>query len=331
MIYTTTGEWVFLFLSACILTVVFEGLLLPVLRRRHAGQPILEIGPAWHMSKSGTPTMGGLAFIAAVAAALFLYAIWLFTQGRQSELQKPALLLLYAIGGGAIGFFDDFKKLAKKENKGLSAPQKYLLQLLLSGVFLFFAVRLGFADTMLYLPFAKRTVTLGFFYYPLVLLFLTGMMNALNLTDGLDGLLASTVAVFAGFSVLYALARGNGLFLTAGVLLLGASIGFLFYNAHPAKVFMGDTGSLFFGAFVAGLGILSARELTVLTAGGVYLIEAASVILQVVFFKCTGGRRLFLMAPLHHHFEKRGLSENKVVALFAAAAVLFAVLAFFGG
>lgn len=327
----SAGEWVFLFLSACILTAVFEGILLPILRRRHAGQPILEIGPAWHMQKSGTPTMGGLAFITAVALTLFLYAIRLFIEGRQSELQKPALLLLYAIGAGAIGFFDDFKKLAKKENKGLSAPQKYLLQLLLSGVFLFFAVRSGLADTAICLPFTKRTVTLGFFYYPPALLFLTGLMNALNLTDGLDGLLASTVAVFAAFSVLYGLTRGNGLFLTAGLLLLGASVGFLFYNAHPAKVFMGDTGSLFFGAFVAGLGILSARPLTVLAAGGVYLVEAASVILQVVFFKCTGGRRLFLMAPLHHHFEKRGFSENKVVALFAAAAVLFAALAFFGG
>lgn len=325
------GEWVFLFLSALILTTVFEGILLPILRRRHAGQPILEIGPAWHKNKSGTPTMGGLALIAAVAATLFLYAVYLFFLGRQSALQKPALLLLYAIGGGAIGFFDDFKKLSKKENKGLSAPQKYLLQLVLSGVFLFFAVRLGFADTTLRLPFAGKTVSLGFFWYPLALLFLTGLMNALNLTDGLDGLLASTVAVFAAFALLYGLSRHNGLFLLAGVLLLGSSIGFLFYNAHPAKVFMGDTGSLFFGAFVAGLGILSARPLTVLTAGGVYLVEAVSVILQVLFFKCTGGKRLFLMAPLHHHFEKRGLSENKVVLLFAACGVLFAVLAFFGG
>ena len=328
---TAVGEWIFLFLCACVLTTALEGVLLPILRRRHAGQPILEIGPAWHMSKSGTPTMGGLAFVAALAATLLLYAIWLLAHGRQNELQKPALLLLYAIGGGAIGFFDDLKKLAKKENKGLSAPQKYLLQLLLSGVFLFFAVRQGFAGPAIDLPFAGSTASLGFFYYPLALLFLTGLMNALNLTDGLDGLLASTVAVFAGFSVLYGQALGDGLFSVSGVLLLGAAVGFLFYNAHPAKVFMGDTGSLFLGAFVAGLGILSAKPLTVLTAGGVYLIEAASVMLQVVFFRCTGGRRLFLMAPLHHHFEKRGFSENKVVLLFAAAAVLFAALAFFGG
>ena len=325
------GEWVFLFFSVCILTAVFEGILLPVLRRRHAGQPILEIGPAWHMSKAGTPTMGGLAMIAAVAATLFFYAIWLFSKGRQSELQKPAFLLLYAIGAGAIGFIDDFKKLAKKENKGLSAPQKYLLQLIVSGIFLFFAVRLGFVGTAIFIPFSGRTLDLGFFCYPLALLFLTGLMNALNLTDGLDGLLSATVAVFAAFAVLFGLKTGDALFLLSGVLLLGASIGFLCYNAHPAKVFMGDTGSLFFGAFVAGLGILSARPLTVLTAGGVYLVEAVSVILQVLFFKCTGGRRLFLMAPLHHHFEKRGFNENKVVALFAAAAVLFAVLAFFGG
>lgn len=331
MTNSTTGEWVFLFLAACVLTTVFEGILLPVLRRRRAGQPILEIGPAWHMKKSGTPTMGGLAFVTAVAATLLFYGIYLFILDRQGELRKPALLLLYAVCGGAIGFFDDLKKLRKKENKGLSAPQKYLLQLVISAVFLFFAVRLGFVGNTLFLPFARRTVEIGFFFYPLALLFLTGMMNALNLTDGLDGLLSSTVAVFAGFSVLYGLATGDTLFLLSGVLLLGASIGFLLYNAHPAKVFMGDTGSLFFGAFLAGLGILSARPLTVLTAGGVYAAEAFSVILQVIFFKCTGGKRLFLMAPLHHHFEKRGWSENRVVLLFSAAAALLATVAFFGG
>ena len=325
-----TEEWVFLFLGACLLTAVLEGVLLPILRRRHAGQPILEIGPAWHMSKAGTPTMGGLAFVTAVTVLLFSYAVYLWLVGRRGELQRPVLLLLYALGGAAIGFFDDFKKLTKKENKGLSAPQKYLLQLLLSGVFLFFAVRLGFVGTSIALPFAQKSVELGLFYYPFALLFLTGLMNALNLTDGLDGLLASTVAVFAGFAMLYGLKTGDALFLLAGVLLLGASIGFLCYNAHPAKVFMGDTGSLFFGAFLAGLGILSAKPLTVLTAGGVYLVEAASVMLQVVWFKCTGGKRLFLMAPLHHHFEKRGWSENRVVLLFVVLTALFATAAYFG-
>lgn len=331
MAQSTTGEWVFLFVGVCLLTAIFEGILLPVLRRRHAGQPILEIGPSWHMSKAGTPTMGGLAFVSAVTVALFFYAAFLFAVGRRGELQKPALLLLYAVCGGAIGFFDDFRKLAKKENKGLSAPQKYLLQLILSAVFLFFAVRLGFVGTAIFLPFSEDSVELGFFYYPLALLFLTGMMNALNLTDGLDGLLSATVAVFAAFSVLFGLKTGDALFLLSGVLLLGASIGFLCYNAHPAKVFMGDTGSLFFGAFVAGLGVLSVKPLTVLTAGGVYVVEALSVTLQVIFFKCSGGKRLFLMAPLHHHFEKRGWSENRIVLLFAIVTALFSVAAFFGG
>lgn len=320
-----------LFAAAFLLTVIFSRLLIPALVRRRAGQPILEIGPVWHLPKAGTPTMGGIAFIAAIFAALFLYAVYLLIRMRQRELLLPVFLFLYALACGGIGYFDDRQKLFRKQNKGLTAPQKYLLQLLASGAFLAAVRAQGAVSTAIVLPFSARTVDLGVWYDPLALLYLTGFCNALNLTDGLDGLLSSLTGVMAVFFVLWGFSTRRAPFALTGVLLLGAALGFLVFNAHPAKVFMGDTGSLFLGGAVGAAGILSAQPITVLIAGGVFAAETVSVILQVLYFKITHGKRLFLMAPLHHHFEKRGWSEWRVVAVFSLFAAAFAALAFFGG
>lgn len=320
-----------LFMAVLLLTMIFASVLIPVLRRYRAGQPILKIGPVWHMAKEGTPTMGGISFIMALLTAFLLYAALLLWHGERQNLAPAVLVILFATLCGAVGFADDYQKLVKKQNQGLSAWQKYFLQLALAACFLFFASYLGFVDTAIHMPFLGREVELGFFYYPLALLFLTGMVNALNLTDGLDGLLSITVAVLGAFFLLYGNMTGTALFPLFGILLLGMSVGFLVFNHHPAKVFMGDTGSLFLGGIVAGVGLMTKHPLTVLGMGGVYVVEAASVILQVLYFKATNGKRLFLMAPLHHHFEKRGFSENAIGAIFAVATALFATLMLFGG
>ena len=319
-----------LFVAVFLLTVAAETRLVPYLRRRRAGQPILEIGPSWHLAKAGTPTLGGLAFILAMLlAALFFVPLG---AGRFGESwQKLSLLLLFAALCGAIGFIDDRCKLAHRRNQGLTAWQKYLLQLAAAGIFLLFAEVFVGLSHEIPVPFTDRVWDLGIFYYPLAVLYLTGLVNALNLTDGVDGLLSSLAGVFAVFLLLWGTKLLDGEMLFVAAMLLGGALGFLCFNAHPAKVFMGDTGSLFLGAMVAGYGILSPSPLVVLIACGVFVIEALSVILQVFWFKVTGGKRLFLMAPLHHHFEKIGWSENRVVAVFGAAAALFAVLAFLGG
>ena len=185
-------------------------------------------------------------------------------------------------------------------------------------------------DTYVELPFSDKRLELGVFYYPLALLFLTGLVNACNLTDGVDGLLSTTLTSASGFLLLWGIYEGKAMQSVIGALLIGAALGFLCFNAHPAKVFMGDTGSLFLGAAVSGVGIVSGEAILVLIACGVFVIEAASVMLQVIFFKLTGGKRLFLMAPLHHHFEKRGWSEELVNTVFLVAGMLFAAIAFWG-
>ncbi len=311
------------------LTVSAEALLVPWLRKRRAGQPILEIGPSWHLTKAGTPTLGGIGFIVAIVLCTCVFTRWSMRSGAQAW-GRMTLLVSFSVFCGAIGFFDDWCKLKRRENKGLSAWQKYVLQLIVSAIFLVLAVRLFGVESVVSLPFTGKQITLGGLYYPLALLYLTGMINALNLTDGVDGLLSSTTAVFALFLLACGIADGDGTALTTGALLLGATLGFLCFNFHPAKVFMGDTGSLFLGAMVAGYGILSPSPLSTLLGGGVFVAEAVSVMAQVVYFKCTGGRRLFRMAPLHHHFEKCGWSEVRVVCVFSLIGLLLAVLAFFG-
>lgn len=310
-----------------LLTVGAGRVLLPLLRGARASQPILEIGPAWHLSKKGTPTLGGVFFIIGIAVTLAVSA--LVVRGRLAA--SILLLLAFSLCAAGIGLLDDIRKLRKRENQGLSAAQKYFLQLLVAALFLLAARARGMVDTAVWLPFFGRALDLGALYYPLALLYLTGLENALNLTDGLDGLLSTTTAVMGAFLLLYGLFTGQALLVLTGAVLVGGTLGFLVFNRHPARVFMGDTGSLFLGALVAGAGLLSARAPTVLLAGGVFVLEAVSVILQVFYFKITHGKRLFPMAPFHHTLEKRGLSENAVVGVFSLAALLFAVLAFLGG
>ena len=315
----------------CVLTAITLKILIPKLKSHKMGQKILDIGPRWHKSKEGTPTMGGVSFVlSAAVVCLACYLVLLFT-GGDTENPVPALLTFgYALLCAAIGFIDDYTKFIKKRNEGLTAPQKYALQLAAAGLYLFALRMFDFIDTRLYLPYFDQTVELGIVYYLIALLLLTGMSNAVNLTDGIDGLAGSvTMVVGAFFGFVSLLMQNAGMTVLSGAL-LGGCLGFLFYNFHPARVFMGDTGSLFLGGMVAGLAFLMGNPLIMLVCGLVYVAETASVILQVVYFKLTHGKRLFKMSPIHHHFEKCGWSEVKIVAVFTLCTLVFCVAAYFG-
>ena len=318
-----------LLIAVFLLTVVLEKGLVPRLRR-YAAQPILEIGPHWHLSKRGTPTLGGLGFILAILiVVLFFLPMW--RVNGQAVWERMLFLVGFGVSCGLVGLIDDRCKLLKKENKGLSAKQKYLLQLAICAIFLWLAGSFFGLSTAIPVPFVGKTIDLDWLYYPFALVYLTGVVNALNLTDGVDGLLSSLVGVFGVFLLFVGVLTGEQTGFICGCMLLGAVLGFLCFNAHPAKIFMGDTGSLFLGGMVAGYGILSPSPLTVLIACGVFVLEAFSVILQVVYFKLSHGKRILRMAPLHHHFEKGGWSEERVVLVFVALGVIFALLAVLGG
>lgn len=317
-----------------ILTVLTSRWLIPKLKSHKMGQKILDVGPRWHKSKEGTPTMGGLSFLFAIlvtTAVVLPATLW-----RREVRELPALLLtlLFAYLNGAIGFLDDYVKFFKKRNEGLSAPQKYLLQLIAAAVYLFGMKLTGSLTTTLLIPYFGVVLELGPAYYIIALLLLTGVVNAVNLTDGIDGLAGSVTFIVACFFGIASLVSGKGVFGFPSVMLsaltAGACLGFLVYNFHPARVFMGDTGSLFLGGMVVGMAFLCGNPLIVVVAGLLYIIETASVMLQVAYFKLTHGKRLFKMAPIHHHFEKCGWSEVKVVSVFTVFTAFMCALAWLG-
>ncbi len=318
----------FLAVIACTfaLTVVFSHFVIPILKSKKMGQKILDIGPRWHKSKEGTPTMGGICFI--VAILLVLAAALLI---NQKEIKSVVAILVLALLNGLIGLIDDRAKLMKKQNEGLLAWQKYLLQLVAAGIYLFLLQMLGLANTMLSLPYTDISIELGIGYYVVALILITGMVNSVNLTDGIDGLASTVSLVIGGFFALVAFAAEIRSLTLLSAALIGGMIGFLVYNFHPARVFMGDTGSLFLGGLLTGFAFALGEPLIILVCGLVFVFEAISVMLQVSVFKLSGRKkRLFKMAPVHHHFEQCGWNEYKIVAVFGIAAVLCCVFAWFG-
>lgn len=330
---------VILFVAALILTFALTAAishkLIPVLKSKKMGQKILEIGPRWHKSKEGTPTMGGIAFIAATVIVAALACIASALWGDIGSVLPFVYVLLYGVLNGLIGVIDDSAKLRKKQNEGLTARQKYLLQLVAAALFLILMSVTGIVHTTLYIPFVGVTWDLGFFYYVIALLLLTGMVNSINLTDGIDGLASGVtlvVGIFfaaAAFFASQAASVAPALSLI-GATLIGGTLGFLVYNFYPARVFMGDTGSLYLGGMVVGASFLLGNPLIVVVCGIVYICETASVMLQVTYFKLTHGKRLFRMAPIHHHFEQCGWSEVKIVSVFTAVTALACLVAWFG-
>lgn len=330
---------VILFVAALILTFALTAAishkLIPVLKSKKMGQKILEIGPRWHKSKEGTPTMGGIAFIAATVIVAALACIASALWGDIGSVLPFVYVLLYGVLNGLIGVIDDSAKLRKKQNEGLTARQKYLLQLVAAALFLILMSVTGIVDTTLYIPFVGVTWDLGFFYYVIALLLLTGMVNSINLTDGIDGLASGVTLVvgifFAAVAFFAAQAASVAPALSLiGATLIGGTLGFLVYNFYPARVFMGDTGSLYLGGMVVGASFLLGNPLIVVVCGIVYICETASVMLQVTYFKLTHGKRLFRMAPIHHHFEQCGWSEVKIVSVFTAVTALACLVAWFG-
>jgi phospho-N-acetylmuramoyl-pentapeptide-transferase len=311
------------------LTTVLSRCIIPILVARKAGQPIRKEGPKSHFSKQGTPTMGGIAFIMAIAIVLTGMTIWYAVSARQTELIPMALTMALAVMNGMVGFVDDYRKLIKKDNEGLKAGQKFSLQVLAAIVYVFLLKLLGHIDTVLHIPFTQIEVELGIVYYVFAVILIVGIVNSVNLTDGLDGLASTVTLVVAVFFAAIALTYLVPSLSLISACLIGAMCGFLIYNHHPAKVFMGDTGSLFLGGAVVGCAFIINEPMIILAAGGIYVFEAVSVILQVFWFK-TFHKRIFKCAPVHHHFEQCGWSEVKVVCVFSCVTELLCALSWFG-
>ena len=303
---------------ALLVSVLVGPVLIPFLHKLKFGQEIREEGPSWHKKKSGTPTMGGFIFIAGVLVATLLMA-------RDTS---TLIVLLCAVGFGLIGFIDDFIKVILKRNLGLTALQKLALQIALAVAFVITLNALGLLHTDIILPFIKEPVNLGWFYVAFAVFIMVGFVNAVNLTDGLDGLATSVTAVVSLFFAAVSLLVGNNSLAVFLVALTGGCLGFLIFNHYPAKVFMGDTGSLFLGGAVSAAAIVLKMPLILVIVGIIYVVEALSVMLQVASFKLTG-KRIFKMSPIHHHFEMCGWREVKIVSVFCAVTVVFCVIGYF--
>lgn len=314
-VYLLVGFGIALLLTAGLMPVF-----IPLLQRMKFGQSIREEGPQSHMKKTGTPTMGGLVFLIAIIVTALGVAI--FMDLMTVELM---ILLLVLFGYGLIGFLDDFIKVVLKRNLGLTSLQKLIAQIVIAVVSFFLLGMIDF-DTGLVIPFTTISVELSGLYVLFIIFWLVGFSNAVNLTDGLDGLVAGTASIaFAAFGVL-AIRQDEGAIALFTFIVAGALIGFLIFNKYPAKVFMGDTGSLALGGALAMVSILLKQELLLLLIGIVFVIETASVILQVGSFKLRK-KRIFKMSPIHHHFELSGWSEWKVVSVFWLVGLIAAVIA----
>ena len=302
-----------------LITVLLSPLFIPFLRRLKFGQSIREEGPKSHLKKTGTPTMGGVMILFSIVITTLVMT------GKFSEpTVKTYLLLLVTFGFGLLGFLDDFIKVVLKRNLGLTSKQKLLGQIIISVIFYLIYKHNGF-PTEVSLPFGDYSIDLGWFFVFFIIFWLVGFSNAVNLTDGLDGLVSGTAAIAFGAYAVLAWNQSEMEIAIFSVAVVGAVLGFLVFNAHPAKVFMGDTGSLALGGAIATIAILTKLEILLIIIGGVFVIETLSVILQVISFKTTG-KRIFRMSPLHHHYELSGWSEWRVVVTFWSVGLLFAIL-----
>ncbi len=330
-----------IFLSASaiavfVLTVIFSRIIIPILKSHKMGQKILDIGPRWHKSKEGTPTMGGITFIFAMTIVIAC-DIALLSIGLGAVPTGLTLTFVYALLCGFIGCIDDTAKLKKKKNEGLTPIQKLVLQFVIAGGYIAGLVYFGCIDDTLYIPYIGVSFEgCGIIYYAFLVVLAVGVMNSVNLADGIDGLAAMETLVVSAFFILCGVVKYassaliSGETAVLGAVTAGGMLGFLVYNFHPARVFMGDTGSLFLGGVVMGGALLLKNPLIVIVYGLMYIIETVSDILQVAYFKLTHGKRLFRMAPIHHHFEKCGWGEVKIVAVFSLMTALFCAAAYYG-
>ena len=320
------------------LTLLFGRVALPILRAKKAGQPINEYVES-HKVKAGTPTMGGISFVPAflaVMAGLLIYLGVINHWRGSSDMIGLAVICLYALGNAVIGFVDDYYKLLRRHNEGLTEKQKFILQVVLAAAFLAMMAVTDNLQTALRIPFFGVEWELSWFAYPIYLVVMVGFVNATNITDGLDGLASSICATVALFMVVLSMSMStfyqvDNLYAGfVGAALLGCVLGFLVYNHHPAKMFMGDTGSLFLGAVIMGSSVMCGELILFVLAGFMFVIEMLSSLLQRVYYKLSHGKRIFKMAPLHHHFEKCGWKEVKIAVVFTVVSLVFCVLAWIG-
>lgn len=305
---------------AFLATAVLGPFLIPLLARMKAGQVIRSDGPARHLGKAGTPTMGGILIISAIILASLTMA------GYSREV---ILCLGATVAFGLIGFWDDYIKVVLRRSLGLRAREKLVMQVffaLLFGIYVVFGL---FRGTDIIVPFTGLDITLGYWYFPFIIIVFLATTNAVNLTDGLDGLAAGTTFFVALGLILVCFMTSHATLAVFAASLAGACLGFLIYNRHPARVFMGDTGSMALGGAVAAIAALTRSELALIVIGGIYAIETLSVIIQVISFQFTG-KRIFLMSPLHHHFELKGWAEKSVVTVFWLVSFLFVLLGLWG-
>ena len=328
------GKLFMAFAVSFFIAAVFGLWFVPYLRKIKAGQMIKENGPTWHMSKAGTPTMGGFIFIAGVTAACLTVGFPSMLAGDYAHI----IVLFFALAFGAIGFLDDYEKLKHKQNLGLTAGKKFLLQCVVAAVFVALLDKLQLISPHLYIPFSGNTVPMTpWLYYVFMVFVIVATVNAVNLTDGVDGLATGTSMPVFVFYAVVAAAWGEK-FLALGIFsagIFGGLCGFLIYNFNPAKVFMGDTGSLFLGGAVAGVAIAMDMPLIIITIGILYILEVLSDIIQVGYFKLSHGKRVFRMAPFHHHLEMGGFTghkwtEKQLFALFTGISTAMAIWSYFG-
>lgn len=311
------------FIAAFVINLILMPIIIPMLKALKFGQTIREIGPSWHSKKGGTPTMGGVGF-------LFVTVIISLVMCKSPHVKMG---IVFAALYGIIGFIDDFIKVVLKRNMGLNEIQKLVLQIVVTVTFLVISINKGYIDTYIWIPFANITFDFSWFYVIFISVFMIGFTNAVNLTDGLDGLAATVTSIVCLFFVFAASViampgeynKEVAIFASA---LLGSLIAFLAFNKYPARVFMGDTGSLFLGGAVSIFAILLKIELILVVVGIIYVIEAFSVILQVAWYKKTK-KRIFKMAPIHHHFEMSGYKETKIVMMFSAVTAVFCIISIF--
>lgn len=328
-----TKTYILIGVFSFVLTSLSGFLIIPYLKKLKFGQTILDIGPIWHKDKQGTPTMGGLMFILGTTLAIILgslFALKSFStllQAPNSQVVRLFSGLIMALAFGFIGFVDDYIKVVKKQNLGLNAKQKLIMQFFVATLYLYTLYINGAISTIVDFPFIGQ-FNFGFFYYPIMVLFIVYVVNAVNLTDGVDGLATSvTFAYCACFLIICGLLKFDIIGIFAVSLACGC-LGFLVWNIHPAKVFMGDTGSMFLGGSVIALGFGIDKPLLILLIGFVFVFEALSVVMQVISYKTTK-KRIFKMSPIHHHFEMSGWSENKIVLVFSLVTIILGVIGIF--
>lgn len=314
----TIESAIYSLLAAFAACVVMCPIVIPFLTRLKFGQNIRSDGPVSHLGKAGTPTMGGIVIVVSFALPL-LFVV--------KDDPDALAILLVTLGFAAIGFADDFIKITRKRSLGLRAYQKIIAQLIVSGAFAFYIAVSKSVDTAIVIPFIRKELDLGLVYYPFVAFTMVAVVNGVNLTDGLDGLASGVTALVATFFLFIAFISGSGTLPALGAA-VGSLLGFLLFNSHPARVFMGDTGSLALGGFIGSVALLLKMPLLIIIVGLIYVLESLSVLLQVGWFKITGGKRLFKMAPLHHHFELMGWSETKVVTLFYVVTAIMCIIGY---